>query len=187
MDSSASVEPGNPYASPRASLARRPARSHPRRWWSALGTVLARTWVAFSVAAFAVAVLLGALVERENFLESDDPYIPGLIVGVFCAGLALLRSLAEVAGASVNVRRLVYFAALAAVVVFLVGYDLLYVTGEGDGILTLFGGLIALIGAAVYPFVAARPGKLYLVLASIPGVLFVAGYFHVIMAMAASR
>lgn len=183
MSSSAGIEPGNPYASPRNDVARPAVLRRRGGWWSALGTVVARTWVAFSVSAFSVAILLNAYLDRENLLQSDDPYIPALLVAVFCAGFALVRGLAKAAGGSVKVQRLAHFGAMAAAVVFLLTFDAVYPGIEVRGLWTFLAMVIALSGAAVYPFVSARPSKLYLVLASIPGVPFVAGYGHALTVM----
>jgi hypothetical protein len=63
------------------------------RWLKALiarvPVALLRTWLAFSVTAF-VAALVFSLLDGDNLLRSDDPYLAGGFAAVFCAGFSLL-------------------------------------------------------------------------------------------------
>ena len=174
MESSNSLRCENPYASPRSVGGDEQRRT---RRWRRCGVAAARVWVAFSLSLF-VATLAVAYFETENLLTSDDAYDIGLPIALFCTGFALVRGIAEAAGASVTIQRLAYFAPPAVLMLLCFGYDATHPSSDLPGFVTYCGTAIAAIGTAVYPFIAARISRTYLALASIPAVVFLVGYVH---------
>jgi hypothetical protein len=144
--------------------------------------VLLRTWLAFSVVSFVVAVVC-SVVDHDNPLKSDDPYIVGGIAGGFCAGFAFVCSVVGELGGSRTKQLLAYFGLVLSVSVFLIVVDVAMPSPEGQGILTLFGVLIAVSSAATYPLLKIPLTKLSLVCASIPGIIYLLGYVCATIAM----
>jgi hypothetical protein len=54
-------------------------------------SILADVWKMFAVA-FSITTLLMALLDRENLLRSDDPYLAGFMEGGFVAVVAMIHS-----------------------------------------------------------------------------------------------
>jgi hypothetical protein len=144
-------------------------------WKSLAWMVLLRMWLTFSIVAFVLAVVF-CVVERDNPLRSDDPYIPAGIVAAFCAGFALIYGVAQALSGSPIKQLAAYFGSVVGFSVFCIAVDFAAPSPEGQGILALFGVLIAVSGAATYPLLRIPLTKLCLVCASIPAVLYVFGY-----------
>jgi hypothetical protein len=134
-----------------------------------------RTWLAFSVTAFVTATACSVL-DQDNPLRSDDPYIVGGIVAAFCAGLAFLSSITGSVAGSGAKRALAYFGTLFAFTAFLIGVDLVCTQPEGHGIATLLGVTIVLTGSAAYAIMKIPLTKRYFIGGSVPGLLYIAGY-----------
>jgi hypothetical protein len=152
------------------------------RWVTASATVTARTWIALSVAAFGATLLL-ARIETENLLRSDDAYSLGFPVALFCAGFALVAGIAEAVTGSVIVQRFVYFSAVASLAILCLGYDATHPSSDLPHLVTYCGTIVAGTAAAIYPFVRAPITRLSLALLSLPGAVFLLGYWHAVSAM----
>jgi hypothetical protein len=151
------------------------------KWGKIAATAVLRGWLAFSISAFAVALVL-AVLDQDNLLRSDDPYIPGCFAGAFCAFFALLGGGAGAICGSRIKELAAYFGPVVAISGALVLMDLVP-SPEGQGIPTIIGVLIAVSGTAAYPFSRIPLTKRFVVYASIPGILFIIGYSCAIISM----
>lgn len=154
-------------------------RRRESRLLSAARTALARTWLGFSVSAFVTAAASSVL-EHDSPLKSDDPYIVGGIVAAFCAGFAFISSIAGAIAGSGAKQPLAYFGTLFALSAFLIGVDVVCTMPEGQGIPSFFGVAIAVIGATVYSLMKIPVTKWYVVVGSVPGLLYLLGYCRAI-------
>lgn len=145
------------------------------KWRSHAGTVMLRTWMTFSVLAFVLAVAF-SIFDHDSLLKSDDPYIVAGIVAGFCSGSALVYGVVRALGGSPLRQLIAYLGTLLGLSLFFIVLDLASPGGEGHGIPTFFGTLIAITGTVAYPIQRIPLTKLPVVLASIPGLLYAIGY-----------
>ena len=142
-----------------------------------LAATLRRAWVAFSLVAM-LGLVVAEIMEPENLLVSDDPYLAGAVFGAIAAGMAAVYSLAELPGW----HRVVYPVAVCSwcVLLLVVGCS----GGEGSG-MALFIAQGSVVSALVsWAVCRMRIGRVWIAVAAL-GVAFVAMYAFVASRMAA--
>ena len=152
------------------------------KWCSLAWMVLLRTWLTFSIMAFAVAILSSA-VHPEDLLKSDDPYVPALIAAGFCASFAFVYGVVRACGGSPLTQLIAYFGSALGLSILFVVVDAIVPMGEGRGILTFCGVLIAICGAASYPLLRIPLTKLSIVCSLDSRAPIRLGYYHAFIAM----
>ena len=114
-------------------------------------TALRRAWLAMCTLG-TVGFLWFWIVDGDNPLRSDDPYLVGLIFGMFAACLAIIYTATESIGRRVGWRRFQDFAypiVLAAWCLFLWGNSLR--GGEAAAVLSVACVASLIVGALTYP------------------------------------
>jgi hypothetical protein len=134
-----------------------------------------RTWIALSVTSFAAGALY-CLIVGENSVATDDPYIVGLAVALPTSGCALLLAVAQACGISSVNRRRSYFALLLALITFWVAGDLLIPSHEGRGLGSIMAIACGISACLAYALHVVRLTTWYILLASIPGIVYLIGY-----------
>lgn len=134
-----------------------------------------RIWIAFSISSFSLTVVFSIL-EGDNPLRSDDPYIAGFIAGVTTAFSSMCWVVADWLNASRFRQHVAYIGPLGAMVVSLVLWDNAWPPIEAQGLPTIMAVIIACGGVVAYPFHLLKPGRIWPALVSSLGVLFVFGY-----------
>ena len=148
-----------------------------------IGTAALRVWIAFSVSSFVVAVA-ACILDGDNPMRSDDPYLVGFIVATCTALFSLCWGIAICIGVSESKQCVVYFMPLVLLVGLLLISDFAFTPIEGRGLPTFFAIAITLGAIVVYPLHALKLNKVSVTCASIPGILCFIGYSCALVAMA---
>lgn len=143
------------------------------------GTIaIARVWLTFSLVAFGTA-LVASILDGDHLLRSDDPYIVGFLVGGACTLFSFTRLLAGVFGGTSAKQWIAYFVTLVVLSGCLIVWDLLELSLEGSGLGILFGTFVGLGGLLAFPIQILRLNMLRIMIASLPGILFLFGFVYV--------
>jgi hypothetical protein len=146
-----------------------------------ISSIAARTWVAFSVTSFAVGALY-CLIAGENPIARDDPYILGFGIGLFASACSFLLVAAATCGVSRAKLRYGYLTLLGLLGLWAAA-DLVTPTFEGHGLASILAVALGIVATLAFYAHAVRLGTPSLLLASIPGVVFLICY----IAMLASQ
>ena len=135
------------------------------------GVALLRAWLVFSVIAV-LGVVVSLILDGDNLLESDDPYIVGSVFGCICACLTFVYTVAEALKKDGCTKDLIY------TVVLSLWCALLWVgscgPGEGAGFIGFFA-IGSLVGGALAWLLCSfkLPNKVSAAICVV-GILFVA-------------
>lgn len=140
-----------------------------------IGASALRVWIAFSVSSFVVATAFSIL-DGDNPLRSDDPYIPGFLAAMFTSSFSLCWVAADWLGSSVSKQHFAYFVPLVLLVGLLLIWDFVFPPIEGQGLPTFLAIAVSVGGVAAYPFHFLKLVRASVILASIPGIVCLIGY-----------
>ncbi|KKL27634.1 hypothetical protein LCGC14_2383170, partial [marine sediment metagenome] len=118
---------------------------------------LSRAWVAFVIVAFVAGAAFLAF-DRDNPLESDDPYVVGFTCGAIGAAMAAMYTIIEAVAKRQVVVLTTYFALLLGWCAFLVVQSILgrAAGGHHHGMYTYAAIASFLIGAGTLPLFRRR-------------------------------
>jgi hypothetical protein len=138
-------------------------------------SVVRRAWIAFSLTSFAMAV--GSLIiDYDNPLRSDDPYLAGGIAGLFASVFASLLAMAQELGASAAKKYSIYSISLVTPVLLLLAIDAFAPPYEGQGIPSVLAAVVGMAGIAAFFMQFISESRPTILVCSIPGALYFLGY-----------
>ena len=145
-------------------------------------TGLLRSWLGFCAVTF-LAWAGFLVIDRDNPLRSDDPYVAGFLCGGFAAAMGVVYSLVEKACASRVCVSIVYFAMLASWSMLLVALSAQAPEGAEIGRFVAVAHLLS--GAISWPLFAFRIPRSMVKFISGTGLVVFAMYCVVALRMAA--
>lgn len=146
--------------------------------------LLGRVYVAFSLIAVSTG-LLAAWADGDHLLQSDDPYLIGLMLGGVAAALAaiyLAFSRLSLTRAPTFIANIVYFGGLFLWTAFWLATD--HNATEGKGIGLAIAVASAVTGIVVWPLCRFELPKVAARAIGLLGVTFIGGYIYVAIQLA---